>query len=145
MTSDRTPDADVGTASFNRRDRRGRFYGVTLKYEIVDGQLRVVSVAVSSRGGVDASMMRDVPLATLADEGRASQAKLWAMHLDRTEISDRTRRKVHRVLAASRAPGDDPELLELIATTYRRAHLAGDRPTKAVHEELVRRGHQVSR
>jgi hypothetical protein len=138
-------NVEVGKTARRRQDHRGRTYGVTLTWSIVSGELRPTAVEVVARGGVDASMLRNLPLAAIADEGRPAMAKLYEGHLGRPELSEAGRKQVRAVLMAARAPKDDPDLLELIATTYRQAALKTRAPTKTVHEELVKQGHELSR
>lgn len=136
---------EVGTSGRRLQDRRGRQYGVILTWSIVAGELKPTKVEVVAQRGVDTSLLRHLPLATIADEARPKMAKLYEEHLRRPGLSAADRKRVREVLAAGRAPGEDPELLELVAATYRKAAPATRAPTKAVHDELVRRGHDLSR
>lgn len=136
---------EVGKSLRRERDHRGRLYVVELEWAVLAGELKPAAVTVRSEAGVDASMLRHVPLAAIADEARPKMAKLYESHLERPELRGPDRERVREVLAASRVPGEDPDLLELVATTYRRAVIATRAPTKAAHEELVRRGHKLSR
>lgn len=138
-------DFKVGNQKQAGRDHRGRPWVVDLEWWVVGGELKPKAVTVTSAGGVDASMLRSVPLAAIADDGRPEMAELYRRHDERPELSAADRQRVRKVLAAARPPADDPELLELVATTYRRAALETRAPTKAVHEELVRRGRPLSR
>jgi hypothetical protein len=131
--------------TFTRHDHRGRPFGVRLTWALIGRELKVVSVEISARDGVDASMVRDLPLRSVADQERPRMATVWRMHLDRPELSEADRKHVRAVLAAARAPRDDPELLELIAETYKAAYRKGVPPTKAVHEKLLEQGHELSR
>lgn len=139
-------EIEVGK-SVKRVDYRGRPYWVQLRWAVVKGRLEVVGVDVSAAKGsaLDTSTLRALPLASIAAQERPKMAKLWESHLARPELSDVERRRVREVLAAARAPGDDPELLEFVALTYKAAHQAGRPPTKAVHEELIRKGYELSR
>lgn len=142
MANEKLP---AGKSSWAGRDHRGRRYVVDLEWSVVGGILTPTTVTLRSDSGVDTAMWRSVQLAAVADRSRATITELTEWHLDRPEISDADRKKVRRILAAGRAPKEDPDLLELVATTYRDAALKSRAPTKAVHEELVRRGHQLSR
>lgn len=135
----------VGKSNFRHVDRRGRVAVLTLHWAEIGGQLGVVSAELSSKSGVDATMWRDVAFATAAEDGREGMAKVWRMHTERPEISEAARKKAERVLAAARPATENLELLELVAATYQEAHGLGRPPTKAVHEELQRRGHRFSR
>lgn len=139
------PSSQEVGKSYNGRDYRGRAYVVKLTWSLVARELRPTAVEVSAKGGVDASLLRSVPLAAIVDEDRLKMAELYEAHLERPELSEAARKRVREVLAAGRAPAQDPDLLELVATTYRDAAVKTRAPTKAVHEELVRRGHDLSR
>lgn len=131
--------------SWQCEDHRGKRYVVHLAWEIVDGRWAVTEVRVTAKRGVDASMLRSLPLATLIAEDRKTHVKNWERYLEEPRVPEEGRRRVREVLAAARAPADDPEVLELVALTYKRADQLGEPPTKAVYEELLRRGYGLSR
>jgi hypothetical protein len=135
----------VGESHKRHHDHRGRLCVVSLEWFVVGGELKPTKVTIEAAAGVDASMLHRLPLTTIADEARGDMAKLWERHAERPELSEADRKRVRRVLAAARAPAADPDLLEVVATTYRQATRATRAPTKAVHEELMRRGHELSR
>ena len=131
--------------SYKRVDHRGRIYVVKLTWAVIDRELRPTAVEVSSKGGVDASMLRSLPLASIIDEERPSMAKSTRSTSNARSLAKPTGSGSGRCWPPGWAPGDDPELLEFVATTYRRATTKTKAPRKAVHDELVRRGHDLSR
>lgn len=126
-----------------RTDPRGRVYAVGVIWAQRGTALVPVELRVRcEKWGVDATMVRDVPVGEVVAESRAGQVKLLRQALKWPELSDEARKRAEELLEAERRPEDNLPLLELVADTYR---AAGRAPAKAVHEELVRRGHDISR
>lgn len=136
--------SDPGTFSWlpPRTDPRGRTYVVGVQWERNGAVLVPVELRVRCKGGVDATVLRAVPTAEVIAQARAGQVKLLRKASQWPDLPAADRQRAAELLDAERRPEDDLAVLEVVAATYRAASRA---PAKAVHEELVRRGVEVSR
>lgn len=123
-----------------RVDSRGRTYWITIEWASGQGALVPTELRVRCNHGVDATLVREIKVATEIDEARKAQVDL--MSASREWLPEEARKRAEEILESWRRPEDDLDLLGVIAVTYR---AAGRAPARAVYEELQRRGVEVSR